>query len=108
MSARVVDAPERSRYELHADDGDDLLGFSDYRPAGESLIVSHTEIAEGNEGQGLGAQLARGTLDAIRERGLMVLPICPFTAAFIARHADEYTDLVHASMRKRFPRTRSS
>jgi uncharacterized protein len=104
MSTRVVHAPEHSRYELLAEDGGQLLGFSDVLPAGASVIVAHTEIAEDHEGQGLGAELVRGTLDAIRASGRTVIPTCPFTAAFIHRHPDEYADLVDPSMRGRYQR----
>ena len=45
------------------------------------------------EGQGLGARLARFALDDARERGLRVVPLCPFIAAFVKRHP-EYQDLV--------------
>ena len=104
MSNRVVHAPELSRYELLAEDGGQLLGFVDYRPAGASVIVAHTEIDESREGQGLGAELVRGALDAIRASGRTVIPNCPFTAAFIHRHPDEYADLVDPSMRGQFQR----
>ena len=102
MSARVVHAPERSRYELLSEDGE-LLGFTQYLPGGASLIVHHTEVDEAREGQGLGGQLVRGALDAIRADGRTVIPTCPFTAAFIHRHP-EYADLVDPSMRGQFQR----
>ena len=104
MSNRVGHSPELSRYELLAGDGGQLLGFVDYLPAGASVIVSHTEVDEGHEGQGLGAELVRGALDAIRASGKTVIPTCPFTAAFIHRHLDEYADLVDPSMRGQFQR----
>ena len=108
MSTRVVHAPELSRYELLAGDGGQLLGFADVLPAGASVIVAHTEIAGGHEGQGLGAELVRGMLDAIRASGKTVIPTCPFTAAFIHRHPDEYADLVDPSMRDQFQRSGGS
>ena len=104
MSNRVVHAPELSRYELLAGDGGQLLGFVDYLPAGASVIVAHTEIDESHERQGLGAELVRGALDAIRASGRTVIPTCPFTAAFIHRHPDEYADLVDPAMRGQFQR----
>ena len=104
MSNRVVHVPELSRYELLAGDGGQLLGFVDYRPAGASVIVAHTEIDERHERQGLGAELVRGALDAIRASGRTVIPTCPFTAAFIHRHPDEYADLVDPAMRGQFQR----
>ena len=38
-------------------------------------------------------QLVSGVLDDIRARGLEVVPLCPFAAAYIRRHP-EYADLV--------------
>ena len=70
-------------------------------PAGESVIVAHTEIDERREGEGLGSELIRGMLDQIRASGKTVIPTCPFTAAFIHRH-QEYVDLVDPSLRDRF------
>ena len=46
----VEDVPERSRYELR--DGGEVLGWVEYLPAGRSVIIAHTEVLEGGEGQG--------------------------------------------------------
>jgi predicted GNAT family acetyltransferase len=108
VSNRVVHSPELSRYELLAGDGGQLLGFVVYRPAGASVIVAHTEIDEAREGEGLGGELVRGALDAIRASGKTVIPTCPFTAAFIHRHPDEYADLVDPAMRAQFQRAGGS
>ena len=45
------------------------------------------------EGHGVGSKLIRGALDAARDRGLKVVPQCPFVKAYIDRHA-EYRDLL--------------
>jgi len=95
----VADNPDLSRFELRVDD--ELVGWSEYRPAGDSVIVAHTEIDERREGEGLGSVLVRGTLDQIRASGKTVIPTCAFTAAYIRRHP-EYIDPVDASMRGRF------
>ena len=95
MSGRAVVHDEAAhRYVLR--DGDAVLGFVAYVPAGESVIVAHTEIEPGHEGEGLGSELVRATLDAIRASGRTVIPNCPFTAAYISRHP-EYADLVAPS-----------
>jgi predicted GNAT family acetyltransferase len=98
--AEVVDNPEQSRFELHGEDGE-LLGWADYRPAGTSVIVAHTEVVRGHEGEGLASELIRGTLEAIRQRGATVIPTCPFAAAYIRRHP-EHAELVVPSMRPQF------
>jgi predicted GNAT family acetyltransferase len=99
MSRTVTDNPAQQRFELTLDG--ELVGFSEYRPAGESVIVAHTEIDEGHEGDGLGSTLVSEALDAIRASGKTVIPTCPFTAAFIKRHP-EYVDLVAPSLRSQF------
>jgi uncharacterized protein len=77
------------------------VGWAEYRPAGDSVIVAHTEIDERREGEGLGGALVRGMLDQIRASGKTVIPTCTFTAGYIQRHP-EYVDLVDASLRSRF------
>jgi uncharacterized protein len=99
MSTEIVDAPERDRFELVRDG--ERLGFVDYRPAGASLIIAHTEIDADHEGEGLGSALVGGMLDQLRAAGRTVIPLCPFTAAYIARHPD-YVDVVDPSFRDRF------
>jgi predicted GNAT family acetyltransferase len=102
LAAEVLDNPRRSRYELRIDG--ELAGWSEYRPAGESLIVAHTEIVPGREGEGLASLLVGETLKDICASGKTVIPTCPFTAAYIRRHA-EFADLVDPSLREQFKPT---
>jgi uncharacterized protein len=95
----VADNPSLTRFELL--DGDRVVGWVEYRPAGANLIIDHTEIEEGHEGQGLGSVLVRTMLDEIRAGEKTVIPLCPFTAAFIRRHP-EYADVVDPSVRGQF------
>ena len=97
----VTDNPELSRYELHVDG--ELAGWAEYRPAGDSVIIAHTEIADGHEGEGLGGLLVRAALERIRESGRTVIPTCPFTAAYIDRHP-EFVDLVAPALQDQFRR----
>lgn len=95
-SADVRDVPERSRFELAVDGG---VAFADYRRVGDALLFSHTEVPEGEQGQGAGGALVEGALQAARERGLQVMPICPFVAAYIHDHP-EHHDLVAETQRQ--------
>lgn len=87
----VVDNPERHRYELRV--GDRVAGIVQYATEPGTVVLVHTEIAPSVEGEGLGSKLVAGALDDIRARGLEVVPLCPFAAAYIERHP-EYADLV--------------
>ena len=97
----VADNPDESRFELRLDG--ELVGFAEYRPAGDSVIIAHTEIADGHEGEGLGGALVRTALSESGPSGKTVIPTCPFTAAYIRRHP-EFVDLVAPALRDQFGR----
>ncbi len=82
------------RYEVVGEDK--VLGEILYRKRGDRMVLQHTEVLPYAEGSGLGSRLVAGALDDIRARGLRVVPLCPFVAAYIQRHP-EYGDLVAAS-----------
>ncbi|GIH25435.1 N-acetyltransferase [Acrocarpospora phusangensis] len=91
--ATVADNPGAQRYEILVDGG--VAGFAQYRLRPGKIVFTHTEIDAAYEGKGLGSSLARAALEAVRERGLAVAPVCPFFAGYIKRHP-EYADLVAA------------
>jgi uncharacterized protein len=95
----VADAPERRRIEVSVDG--EPAGSLVYREKGGLLALIHTEVDDRFEGHGLGGRLARFALDQARERGLSVLPFCPFVNAWMQRHP-EYADLVPAEYRPNF------
>ena len=99
MDLEVADNPDEHRYEARADDA--VLGFAAYRLRPGLIAFTHTEVDPKLEGQGAGAKLARGALDDARERGLAVLPFCPFINGWIERHP-EYTELVPDEFREHF------
>ncbi|HEX6149035.1 GNAT family N-acetyltransferase [Nocardioides sp.] len=90
MTLRVIDAPERHRYEAVRDGV--VLGFAAYQKTHELIVFTHTEVDPSLEGQGVGGALVQGALDHVRTLGLRVLPICPFVQAWMLRHS-EYSDL---------------
>jgi predicted GNAT family acetyltransferase len=95
----VVDRPERHRFEILADG--EVAGFTDYQLRPGEIMFTHTEIDEAYEGKGIGSVLVRHALDSARERGLAVLPLCPFVRAWISRHED-YLDLVPPAARAKY------
>jgi uncharacterized protein len=90
VTTKVVDVPDRQRYEIVRDDS--VLGYAAYQKTDQLVVFTHTEVDSSVEGQGVGGQLVRGALDHVRSLGLPVLPICPFVHAWMSRHPD-YIDL---------------
>lgn len=98
---RVVDVPERERFELR--DGDHLIGLASYAvvPAddaggGERVVFFHTEVAEAREGQGLAGRLAAAALDTAVAAGRVIVPVCPYVTAYLERHPEPYAGHVAA------------
>jgi predicted GNAT family acetyltransferase len=88
---RVVDNRSEHRYEARL--GERVVGFSEYRPAGQRLIFTHTIVDPEFEGRGIGSQLAAEALDDVRRRGMTLTAHCPFISAYLERHP-EYADLI--------------
>jgi predicted GNAT family acetyltransferase len=91
QTVEVRDEPDQQRYVLEVDGR--CTGLLDYRLSGDRLRLTHAEIDPAMERQGLGSQLAKFALDDARERGLTVVPMCPFVVHYIREHP-EYLDLV--------------
>lgn len=95
----VVDNPGQGRYEVRADG--ELAGFAQYNARRGQIAFTHTEVDDRFAGQGLASKLIAFALGDARDRGLAVLPFCPFVRAYIQRHA-EYVGLVPAARRAEF------
>ena len=97
LNYAIRDNAEKSRFE--ADLGDGSFGIAEYQLAHGKIIFTHTEVPRAHEGQGIGSALIRFALKSARERGLKVIPVCPFFAAYIDKHAEEQ-DLLDPAWRE--------
>jgi predicted GNAT family acetyltransferase len=97
----IRDNAEKSRFE--ADLGDGSFGIAEYRLSHGRIFFTHTEVPPAHEGQGIGSALIRYALKSARERGLKVIPVCPFFADFIEKHAEEQ-DLLDPAYRQQLGR----
>lgn len=88
----VEDNPIEHRFELPIDDTHEVAAAY-YRIDGDRIVLTHTIVPERFSGQGLGSRLAHGTFETIRASGRKAVLLCPFMAAYYARHP-EYADIV--------------
>ena len=64
------------------------------RPEAGVIDFVHTYVPEGQRGQGEADELARAGLAFARQQHLRVRTSCPFMAAFVARHHNEYAAIL--------------
>ena len=92
----IIDNPQEHRFE--ADLGDGSVAIAEDNLGGGKIVFTHTQVPAAHEGQGIGTALIRFALKAARKRGLLVVPLCPFFAAYIKHHPEEQ-DLLDPSSR---------
>ncbi|CCH33358.1 GNAT family N-acetyltransferase [Actinosynnema sp. NPDC047251] len=84
VDVTVSDNPAESRFEVFLDG--EPGGFAEYALEPGRITFTHTEVAI--EGKGLGSRLVKHALLAARERGLAVVPQCPFVAGYLDKHPE--------------------
>ncbi|WP_148613500.1 GNAT family N-acetyltransferase [Nocardioides rubriscoriae] len=98
-SVEITENPAEHRFEIRY--GDRLAGFTVYEVEDAGYAFMHTEIEPDLEGHGLASRLVRVAMDAMTERGVAVLPFCPYVASWLTKHPD-HLDLVPADRRAGF------
>ncbi|MEO8113095.1 MAG: GNAT family N-acetyltransferase [Phenylobacterium sp.] len=93
----VTNNTHAHRFEARVD-GE--LAFADYNLLHDAVVFPHTEVPKALEGRGVATALIKAGLAFARAKGLKVKPICPFVAAYMARHPETH-DLVHKEFRVR-------
>ncbi|GAA4743983.1 GNAT family N-acetyltransferase [Sphingomonas daechungensis] len=83
---RIRDNADLHRFEI--DLGNGSRAFAQYMLGHGKIVFTHTEVPKDHEGQGIGTALIRFALDAARDRGLKVVPTCPFFADYLKKHPD--------------------
>lgn len=98
-TVEVRDVRAGHRFVLVVDGA--LAGTAQYRLDGDDVAILHTEIDPDYEGRGLGSAFVREVLRQVADRGVAVLPYCPFVRAYLQRHGD-LVHLVPAARRAEF------
>lgn len=95
MDPEIRDNVEAHRYELPV--GGEVAVVV-YNLSGQNLMITETLVPVALEGQGIASRLARHVIGDARERGLLILPVCPFFSAYLQKHP-EHADVVHPTYR---------
>ena len=86
MSTSVSRQNNPDRFEITVDG--EVAGFAEFLDRGDRRIFVHTEIGEEFGGQGLAGTVVGKGVDATREEGLTVVPVCPYVTKWLTRHSE--------------------
>jgi uncharacterized protein len=86
---RLVDVPERRRFEIRSDDDPEPLAFVGYGLRDKVVLLMHTEVRPDLEGRGIGTRTAELVVDHLRRSGKQAIVGCPFLTAWLRRHPDQ-------------------
>jgi predicted GNAT family acetyltransferase len=81
----VRDNPAQHRFEAASAGG---LATAEYELRGTTITFTHTLVPGEMRGRGIATRLVIAGLAAARERGLRVVPQCPFFAAHFRGHPE--------------------
>ena len=95
IEVREVDG----RFEAVVDG--EVAGFAEFRDRDGQRAFAHTVVDRQHQGQGVAGRLVGHALDATREAGLQVQPLCSYVRTFVLEHP-EHLDLVPVEDRRRF------
>ena len=59
----------------------------------EQMVINHTQVFDGYEGQGIARQMVMAAVDFARENGRQIIPVCSYAKAVLTR-TDEYQDVL--------------
>lgn len=84
MDERVLDNPERNRYELWL--GERFGGWTDYRRADGEAWLLHVEVAPDLRGNGYADRFMREIVADLERRGETPKPVCSYAVAWLRRN----------------------
>lgn len=91
----IRDNEEARRYELTVD-GETAVVI--YNPVAGGRLITETLVPVPLEGRGLASRMAIHVLADLKDKGLLILPTCPFFSGYLKKHP-EYADQVHPTYR---------
>lgn len=82
----LIDNTEAKQYEFHV--GNYIPKIEYIKTNTGDIYLTHTEVPVELEGKGIGGQLVKKVLADIEQKGLRLVPLCPFVAGYIQKHPE--------------------
>ncbi len=83
MSENFSDNKKDQRFEL---DTGEATAFANYRLEGQNLFIDYVEAPPALRGTGAAGRLMQHIADTAQAKGLKIVPICSYAAAWVSRN----------------------
>lgn len=74
-------------------EGEQVVGFASYSDSGSFWIADSTVVNDSHQGQGIAGRLVDQMVLVARERGVKILPLCPYVKSRFENNPDVYKDV---------------
>ena len=91
--SEVVRAGKSERETCCADNNAIKADGASKRFVTEQMVINHTQVFDGYEGQGIARQMVMAAVDFARKNNRTILPVCSYAKAVLTR-TDEYQDVL--------------
>lgn len=92
MEVKQKENGERGQFFIEKEG--DFLAQMTYVWAGKDrIIIDHTEVDEALKGMGAGKKMVSKAVDFAREKGIKIIPLCPFARSVFDK-VKEYSDVL--------------
>lgn len=88
-----VSAGNSERETCCADNNAIEADNANIKPTAEQMVINHTQVFDGYEGQGIARQMVMAAVDFARKEGRKIMPVCSYAKAVMTR-TDEYEDIL--------------
>ena len=81
----LIDNQEQKRYQFRMGAENPRV---EYIKAGDKIYLTHTEVPPSMAGNGIGTALIEAVLKDVDQKGLTLIPLCPFVALYLKRNPE--------------------
>ncbi len=92
MDIQQHDNGSKGSFYIEAD-GHRLAQMTYVWAGSDRIIIDHTEVSAALAGKGAGKQLVAKAVDFAREKGIKIVPLCPFAKAVFEK-VPAYSDVL--------------
>lgn len=89
MSIEVTQVGSGAKGAFEAFEGETKAGEMTYTWAGEDkIIIDHTDVDPDFGGKGVGKTMVLAAVEFAREKGIRIMPLCPFAKSVFDKNED--------------------